>query len=276
MKKFKIKIGPVVVKVVSEKNLNLNRFAQFRTNKKEDYTFLMKNYRYFCVPPGSKLVSRDFAVKFLEYNSKLIIKPKTGEWGVIKEKNKVSFFSNKTDIENIFNKRILAMYLTKKNSFLVHSSGVMFDLHNRKRVVLFVGPCGTGKSTLCKLFKKSGFNCFSDELNIIIKKNGKFYCYGTPAQSSAKSFSNKKGELAYIFFIKKSNHNSIQDIRINSFLNNLLKNSIIPYSFESKAKFIKLVMSCVNSVKAYTLKFKKDNSVVSFVTNFVTNNSSNL
>lgn len=89
-----------------------------------------------------------------------------------------------------------------KNSFFLHCSGVSIG----NDVYLFLGPQGSGKSTLSKILNDI-VPAVADDSGIIVKENNKFYFYQTPfIEKNQFTKTIKRFHIRKIFFIKKSKY----------------------------------------------------------------------
>lgn len=144
-----------------------------------------------------------------------------------------------------------------------HSSGI----NNSRESFLFLGRSGSGKSTIYSLFQdewKKG----SDEVNVVIRKNGLFYSFPTPFLSS-KGYSEYISEtvLTKIYFLVKSAFNKTEIVSNKAELFFSLMENIYtkPVSAYLAEKLMDNIQKLSGSVPCERLYFKNDPSVCSFL-----------
>lgn len=104
--------------------------------------------------------------------------------------------------------------LLSHEGFYLHSSAVALN----GKAYLFSGPCGMGKSTHTRLWKKhfgKDAVVFNDDKPALRRIDGKWYAYGTPWCGKDGINENIKVPLAGVCFLKQAPENKIR--RLDSF-----------------------------------------------------------
>jgi hypothetical protein len=96
------------------------------------------------------------------------------------------------------------LFLTYNQGFFLHSSGLIKD----DKAFLFVGPDGSGKTTISNLIGE-GFIASDDSL-IVKKSNGSFTLHTTPWGS--RESINASAPISKIFFLRKANTLMIKEM----------------------------------------------------------------
>ena len=97
--------------------------------------------------------------------------------------------------------------LIRLGGMMLHSSAVELD----GKAYLFSGPCGMGKSTHTRLWKKvfEGARIFNDDKPALRFIDGVWYAYGTPWCGKDGININLRAPLAGICFLKRGSENKI-------------------------------------------------------------------
>jgi len=161
--------------------------------------------------------------------------------------------------------QILFIHLSALNKgVLLHACGVVL----KEQGMIFVGSSGAGKSTIGGLFAEYKQTLILSDDRIIAKKEGSdFMIHGTPWYGSLGLCSPSKARLKKIFFLKKSDRNTITPLSIHESFKRLTSFSFLPYW--EKAPLIK-TLSTINSIASlknlcYELSFRPDKSIVGLV-----------
>jgi len=98
-------------------------------------------------------------------------------------------------------RNIIQDYFEKnKNGFFLHCSGICID----NNAYLFLGPQGSGKSTIVKILRDIALP-LADDSGVIVKEENNFYFYQTPfIEKTWFKKSTKRFHINKIFFIKKA------------------------------------------------------------------------
>lgn len=161
------------------------------------------------------------------------------------------------EIEN-FLRVYSSIILLNYDSILFHSSAVL----TKKGAFVFFGNSGAGKSTIANIFKSENFKVLSDDLNILILKNG-LQITSSPFLSEIDQAEEGIFPVRKIFYLKKDKENFIEKIpplQQNAYLFGSIPvlNSIKFYHNEIFLKVSKIIK--YNEVEI--LHFKKDKELI--------------
>ncbi len=166
-----------------------------------------------------------------------------------------------SEIEN-FLRVYSAIILPSFKSVLLHSSAVLLG----DKALVFFGPSGAGKSTIAKLFLKSKFKTLSDDLNILSLKNQKLFVSTSPFLSEVKRVEKGKYEVKKIFYLNKSNENSLS--KIPKLKQRAYLYTVMPV-LNSLKYFQRGIFSYISKVldlkEVEVLNFKKDEEIVKWL-----------
>ena len=101
------------------------------------------------------------------------------------------------------------LQLLRHNGMMLHSSAVELD----RRVYLFSGNCGAGKSTHTRLWQQvfgEKAMVINDDKPALRLLDGTWYAYGTPWCGKDGINMNRKAPVAGICFMKQADHNAIR------------------------------------------------------------------
>lgn len=161
-------------------------------------------------------------------------------------------------------------YLMQYDGFYLHSSAVELD----GRAYLFSGPCGTGKSTHTRMWKKTfeGARIFNDDKPSLRVLDGKWYAYGTPFCGKDNININTKVPLAGICFLKQADHNSIRRLSTTEAVQKIFTQTY--YKFrkpERLGKMVYLVENIVKSIPIFELENLPDEAAAQLSYNTMLN-----
>lgn len=153
--------------------------------------------------------------------------------------------------------------LAEGRGAIIHACGI---LRNEKGV-LFVGESGAGKSTLSRLWdQESGVVVLSDDRNIVRKKGGQYWVYGTPWHGDAKFASLETVVLENIFFLRQGPENTLRAIKGSDSVSRLLTTSFPPYwDTDGMAYTLALFSDLTAQVSCQELTFRPDRSIIDFI-----------
>lgn len=134
--------------------------------------------------------------------------------------------------------------LLRHSGMMLHASAVVY----KGKAYLFSGPCGMGKSTHTRMWKKAfgvDAQVINDDKPALRCLNGTWYAYGTPWCGKDGINQNKKAPLAGICFLKQAPHNRIR--RLNQFeaIQKIMPQTI--YRFW-KAEVLDLMLERINEL----------------------------
>jgi len=149
------------------------------------------------------------------------------------------------------------LFLLKKNALLVHSSAV----NKGGKCFLFVGPGGSGKTTIARLSRNS--TVLNDDINILRKLNGITMVYGFPFLGKITPPNPGGIPLKNVFFVKKEKANYFTKLsRIDSVVS-LLKNEFSSLCFsQTKYLFSKnfgMAADLLAGIDCYVMEFTLEN-----------------
>lgn len=161
---------------------------------------------------------------------------------------------------------VLNNLLNWQNGTILHCTGVMSK--EDKKVNLFLGKSGQGKSTLAGLYKQCAkeYQILNDD-RIIVRQNKKmFSCYGNPWHSAAKTYSPKDGKLKNIYILEKSTDNYLNEVSKVEAFYNLIVNSFYPYwNLDLINKANSLYEHIIKNIKFYRLGLNPTKGVVKYI-----------
>jgi hypothetical protein len=149
--------------------------------------------------------------------------------------------------------------LLDRKGFLLHSSAV----NAGGMGLVFSGPTNAGKSTIASL---SGFSLLNEEMNVIRRIDGGVYVFSTPFGGEEKSVRTRL-PLEKVFFIKKSDKNSLHPMDAFESLTNTMSNELITMSvsYRGRPSLVRRVFNNVfevmEGVECHRLFFKNDSGV---------------
>ena len=152
-----------------------------------------------------------------------------------------------------------ACKLKKNNSFLIHSSGVIY----KDKGFLFCGPSESGKSTVANLSQK--YHVLNDEICLISNKNNKLFLHSTPFNGF---YTNKKAgyaQLEAIFYLEHGKTHKIAKMKKSSAVKFLAKEIVPPVGLSETIKhstfpdMLDKAEMLYNKTDVKKLKFLPDN-----------------
>lgn len=149
--------------------------------------------------------------------------------------------------------------LIEKDSFILHSSYI--SLNNQG--ILFTAPSGGGKSTQADLWMKyKGAEILNGDKNIVGKKDGKWYVYGTPFSGSSRYCVNRTTPLNAIIILEKGLENKFQRLDLRGFAKIFSQTTVNPWDAEFTSKVMDLIMRVCSEVPVYLYSCTKEESAV--------------
>lgn len=150
---------------------------------------------------------------------------------------------------------------------LVHSSAVL-DGHAG---YLFLGECGSGKSTMAKVWAAATpATVLSDECNGICCGPLSWRLHGTPWPSAARGYANQSAPLRAAFFLEHGTVNECVRLTPDEMFTAMLAQALIPHwSPKAVDNLLDLLRALCTSVPAARVRFRPDEEVISVIRNFV-------
>ena len=183
--------------------------------KKPDYDILIK-LKYKKYQKGEKKLSAKIKdnklyFEFIKISGFYDFKNKKGEFYI--QDSEIAFYSLL---------RVIFSYSAPFfNAFYIHASAVF----NTQYGIMATGISGAGKSTFAKTMSKQGFKVIHDDLVLIRKIDNKFYIFSIPfIKDPLFKFEKKqKIELTHLFFLGKSQNNTIKNMSTKEIYKNLMR-----------------------------------------------------
>src|SRR5574337_1204863 len=159
---------------------------------------------------------------------------------------------------------LLTNLLARGRGVEVHACGVV-DAEGRGH--LFLGQSGAGKSTMARLWQKTGkAQILSDDRIILREVDERLWMYGTPWHGEAELACQARAPLTEIVFLRRGRRNELVPLGGAEAAAHLFACSFPPfYSREGLDFTLGFLEQVVNSVQCYDLTFVPDESVVDFV-----------
>lgn len=149
----------------------------------------------------------------------------------------------------------------------LHACAVAVDDYDNGLV--FVGMSGAGKSTLARLWQKRvGITILSDDRVILLKKNDKYWVYGTPWHGDARVASARSLPIDRIFVLQQAQKNEL--IMLNRFdaMTKLFMRSFPTYWDAAGMDFALHFLDQVSqSIPCHEFRFLPDQSAIDYILN---------
>jgi len=152
---------------------------------------------------------------------------------------------------------LILYYLTViHGDILIHASGV----NNAGNGYLFSGVSGKGKTTMAKLWDKSGAKVIHDDRLILRKTGGGYKMYNTPVYNNDEP---KESRLDKIFLIEHGKKNELIPVRGAASVSLVMANCI-QHNWDSGiiARLLGSVSIMCGTVPVVRLLFKPDRSII--------------
>ena len=158
---------------------------------------------------------------------------------------------------------LMVNYMAQARGVIIHSCGIARNGSG----ILFVGESGAGKSTLARMWaEENGVDVLSDDRMIVRKKNNCFWMCGTPWHGDANFVSPRGVRLESIFFLKRGQENSVEQIKGADPVLHLLTCSFPPYwDPDGMASTLDLFTDLAAHVPCQELAFRPDRSALELV-----------
>lgn len=145
---------------------------------------------------GTALIIQRFDINFT-YNQK----SRTGQLHILR--NRYSFDS--------FLRIFYSSLLVRRHGLLVHAAGIII----RRKGYAFTGVSGSGKSTVARLLKSQ--TVLSDEIVAIVRKQKRYYLYGTPFWGELKGKGrNISAPLVCIGFLHQGRSFRLREVHLTN------------------------------------------------------------
>lgn len=159
---------------------------------------------------------------------------------------------------------LLTNLLARGRGVEVHACGVV---DTAGRGYLFIGQSGAGKSTMARLWQKTGkAQILSDDRIILRDVDKRLWMYGTPWHGEAQFSYSARAPVTGLFFLCRGQRNELASLRGAEAAARLFACSFPPfYSREGLDFTLSFLEQVVKSVPCYELRFVPDESVVDFL-----------
>ncbi len=220
---------------------------------------MLKIYKGFLIPGNPSRA--DFIINLSDKVPTLVLKKQEKYFMFFYEKDGKYSITANTQMGwihfSLILKNVLSDLLQRKG-LILHASAVMLN----KKVIVFLGQSGAGKSTIAKILGEEGTLLADD--SIIIKKEGKkYFLYQTPFVEKNRVIRTKnKYPLTHIMFLHKSPEFKLESIKkdidvIKKLLNQLYSNKeSISVDVKESLQFL------TNFNNFYNLYFPKKSNVI--------------
>jgi hypothetical protein len=161
--------------------------------------------------------------------------------------------------------------LSRKDGFLLHSSGVVWD----GKGICFIGPSGSGKSTILNMFKDEiPHNCLLNDDRLALRRYGdKWRVFGTPWYGESQVSSSNDAPVSTLFFIRHAKTNYVRRLGAADILRTLMVESLVPiWDEEATSRVLATFQTLIETVPAYELGFVPDKSAIELIKETVTRN----
>lgn len=163
-----------------------------------------------------------------------------------------------------FDQFIIINILSRKNGFLLHSSGVI----RQGCGMCFSGQSGAGKTTLIRLFEKETDrqDLLSDDRLAIRRIGGKWHVFGTPWHGDAPVASSKGACLKALFFIRQSPCNYLRKLSLPECCRQLITHGFVPYWDEQALQRVLDSFNLIaKEVPAFEMGFLPDKRILKVI-----------
>jgi hypothetical protein len=154
--------------------------------------------------------------------------------------------------------------LARGRGLLVHGCGL---IDSSGEGYLFVGQSGAGKTTMARLWQRSGgVEILSDDRIIVRRSGDGFLMCGTPWHGEADLASAAEAPLKKIFFLRQGSKNELVHLKKAESAVRLFASSFPPfYSSDALDFILQLQDEISRSLFCSELRFVPDESVIDFV-----------
>jgi hypothetical protein len=164
---------------------------------------------------------------------------------------------------------LFAKILCDRNGLIIHSNG--FDIFGNG--ILLSGESGSGKSTLSAMLKKQGFQILCDDRMFIIHEENSYMAYGNWCHGTVPEVSQTSVPLRAIFFLEKSDKNSITLIENKKQIaKHLIQSMVKPFlNPQDWDKTFTMIENMTKDINCYILKFDLSGKICDKIKNLVKN-----
>jgi hypothetical protein len=274
MRSLKIEIANICGKIDSEDEGFIHRinasYKDFSSTRQEDFIFRVDSDSQINPVQNHSNILSD-----LEQN--VLLLPRNGRYAFVLENRQVSIgFMNigkgeaqlyrlpGQEVGSYFDllfMHAIRLFLAHNKGFFLHSCGLIKD----DRAFLFVGPDGSGKTTISNLISE-GFIASDDSL-IVRSSNGLFTLYTTPWGS--RESINTSAPISKIFFLRKAHTLRIKEMKpaeaAREFLANTFFNTL---DHQICQKTLETIAHLTKEISCRELYFAREESELDRIFNF--------
>ena len=159
---------------------------------------------------------------------------------------------------------LMMCLLSQGRGLMLHACSV----NDNGRGYLFAGNSTHGKSTIAKLWSKSGATILNDDRIIVREKDGEFWMYGTPWHGDFNKVSPNGLPIRKLFFLRHGEKNSAVSRKGAEAVSMLLTRSF-PTFWDKKGMdyTLGLLDRMASKLPCYELDFLPDKRIIDFVRN---------
>lgn len=139
------------------------------------------------------------------------------------------------------------------DGLMLHASAAVMD----NRAYLFSAPCGTGKSTHTRLWRKvfgeDKVTILNDDKPALRLENGVWYAYGTPWSGKTDQNANLRVPLAGVCFLSRGEKNTIAPFTGAKAVFSLLEQTVRPKGAELRSQLLNLLDRLLRDVPVWQM-----------------------
>ncbi len=154
--------------------------------------------------------------------------------------------------------------LAREGALELHACGLFVA----RRLALFSGQSGAGKSTTARLWRRHrrGTRILSDDRIVLKEERGRLLGYGTPWHGDGGFSQNARGELGAVFFLSHARRTACRRLPVAEGAALLMARSFPPpWDPLALGRALELCGRAAARVPCYELRFKPDRSAVDVV-----------
>lgn len=156
---------------------------------------------------------------------------------------------------------LMTSFLAQGHGLHIHACGI----DDNGRGLLFSGSSTHGKTTMARLWQGEAA-ILNDERIIIRQKDGQLWIYGTPWHGELDDYSPAGAPLERIFFLRKTEKNTISHLESSEAATMLLSHCFLPMWDEKGMNFVvDFSHQIVSNVPCCILGFTPDKNIVEFL-----------
>ncbi len=156
---------------------------------------------------------------------------------------------------------LMVCLLAQGGGLMAHACGI----DHQGKGYLFMGNSGHGKSTMAELWGGHGI-ILNDDRIVVRYKKGRFWIFGTPWHGDYSQVSPRGVPLDKVFFLHRSNHDSVIPVASFPAISMILTRSFPPLWDKKAMSFtLDFVARLADAVPCFNLGFVPDVGVLNFV-----------